>query len=116
LPDKGYIPLDPLKVPGPSRYDNLKLNKGATYTMRKKLPMLDRTMSIDAQNSNPGAGRYENPESLSPSGRYSVSKHKGTGAALFNPKRSSRFFEFSTFSFTQKMSTLDQANTSKWTS
>ena len=63
--------------------------------MRKKLPMIDRTMSIEVQNHNPGAGRYENPETLSAVGRYSVSKHKGTGAALFNPKRSIRFFEFS---------------------
>jgi hypothetical protein len=64
--------------------------------MRKRLPVIDRTMSIDVQNHNPGAGRYENPEILSPIGRYSVSKHRGTGATLFNPKRSSRFFEFST--------------------
>ena len=63
--------------------------------MRKKLPFIDRTMSIESQNRNPGAGRYENPESLSATGRYSVGKHKGTGASLFNPKRSGRFFEFS---------------------
>ena len=74
--------------------------------MRKKLPVLDRTRSIEVQNNNPGAGRYENPESLSPSGRYSVSKHKGTGATLFNPKRSIRFFEFSISSKTQKIATL----------
>lgn len=64
--------------------------------MRRRLPVIDRTMSIEPQNANPGAGRYENPEALSPRGRYSVSKHKGTGAALFNPKRSVRFFQFRT--------------------
>ncbi len=84
--------MDPLKVPGPTRYHNLNLSKGPNYTMRKKLPMLDRTRSIDSQNNNPGAGRYENPEALSPTGRYSVSKHKGTGTTLFPPQRSSRFF------------------------
>jgi len=67
--------------------------------MRKKLPVIDRTMSIESQNHNPGAGRYENPEALSARGRYSVSKHKGTGATLFNPKSSDRFFQFSIFNF-----------------
>ena len=61
LPDKGHIPLDPLKVPGPTRYQTMKVNKGATYTMRKKLPNINKTMSIESQNRNPGAGRYENP-------------------------------------------------------
>ena len=54
-------------------------------------------MTIEAQNDNPGSGAYENPEALSPRGRYSVSKHKGTGATLFNPRRSQRFFQFSKF-------------------
>ena len=58
IPDRGHIPLDPLKVPGPTKYQNLKANKGLTYTMRKRLPTIDRTMSIDSQNINPGAGRY----------------------------------------------------------
>lgn len=66
LPDKGHIPLDPLKVPAPNKYDtnkydNLKLSKAPTFTMRSRLPSLDKTMSIDPQNKNPGAGRYENP-------------------------------------------------------
>jgi len=60
--------------------------------MRRKTRVIDKTMSIDSQNNNPGAGRYENPEALSPRGNYMVSKHKGTGASLFNPKRSIRFF------------------------
>jgi hypothetical protein len=70
----------------------MKLDIGKRYSMRKKTKNLDLTMSIDSQNDNPGAGKYENPEALSPRGRYSVSKHKGTGATLFNPKRSVRFF------------------------
>lgn len=86
-----------------------------TFTMRKKLPVINKTMSIDPQNNNPGSGRYENPESLSPTGRYSVSKHKGTGATLFNPKRSTRFFEFSMYIFTKKMSTQVLATTRKST-
>lgn len=78
--------------------------------MRSKLPVIDRTMSIQPQNNYPGAGRYEDPEALSPRGRYSVSKHKGTGATLFNPKRSERFFEFSNYLIIQKMLILDQEN------
>jgi hypothetical protein len=100
LRDRGHIPLDPLKVPAPNHYephkDNLKLGRAPTFSMRRRLPVIDRTMSIEPQNVNPGAGRYENPEALSPRGRYSVSKHKGTGASLFNPKRSVRFFQFRT--------------------
>lgn len=107
--------MDPLKVPGPSKYEILKLNLGPTFTMRKKLPAINKTMSFEPQNNNPGSGRYENPESLSPTGRYSVSKHKGTGATLFNPKRSTRFFEFSINVFMQKISILDQVITKKST-
>jgi hypothetical protein len=72
-------------------------------------------MSIEPQNVYPGAGRYENPEALSPRGRYSVSKHKGTGATLFNPKSSTRFFEFSITLFTQKTLTLDLESMKKST-
>jgi hypothetical protein len=36
---------------------------------------------------------------MSPSGRYHVAKHKGTGSSTFNPKSSVRFFGFSTFHF-----------------
>lgn len=51
IPDKGHIALDPLKVPGPdkydtNKYDNLKLSRAPTFTMRRKLPVIDRTMSI----------------------------------------------------------------------
>ncbi len=72
--------------------------------MRSKTRTLDKTMSIEPQNNNPPPGNYENPEALSPSGRYTVSKHKGTGATTFNPRRSIRFFEFSNFfDLSQKM-------------
>ena len=116
LPDRGHIPLGPLKVPAPNKYDtqkydNSRLGKAPTFTMRRKLPAIDRTMSIEPQNLNPGAGRYENPEALSPRGSYSVSKHKGTGATLFNPKRSERFFQFRNSRPTQKMPTLGPAST-----
>ena len=73
----------------------MKVDEGKRYSMRKKTKVIDKTMSIESQNENPGSGRYENPEALSPRGNYMVSKHKGTGATLFNPKRSVRFFEFS---------------------
>ena len=60
-----------------------------------KTKTIDKTMSIEPQNHFPGAGTYENPQALSPRGNYMVSKHRGTGASLFNPRRSVRFFEFS---------------------
>jgi len=62
--------------------------------MRKKLTVINKTMSIEPQNNNPGAGRYENPEALSPRGKYSLSKHHGTGATVFSPRSSVRFFQF----------------------
>lgn len=51
IPDKGHIALDPLKVPAPNKYDtnkydNLKLSRAPTFTMRRRLPVIDRTMSI----------------------------------------------------------------------
>ena len=58
IPDKGHIALDPLRVPGPTKYDNMKVDKGFRYTMRSKTRILDKTMSIEAQNNNPGSGRY----------------------------------------------------------
>jgi hypothetical protein len=88
--------LEPLKFPAPNKYENMKpKSRSPSFTMRPKTRTLDKTMSIEAQNENPGAGRYENPEAFSPTGNYTVSKHKGTGATTFNPKRSIRFFEFS---------------------
>lgn len=61
IPDKGYIPLEPLKVPAANKYNNLKLDIGSRYSMRKKTNVIDKTMSIESQNKNPGAGTYENP-------------------------------------------------------
>ena len=87
--------MDPLRVPAPNRYNNLHLNPGSRYSLRKKTKVIDKTMSIESQNINPGAGSYEDPEKLSPRGKYTLSKHKGTGATLFNPKKSIRFFQFS---------------------
>jgi hypothetical protein len=70
--------------------------------MRKKLKVIDKKMSIEAQNDNPGAGRYENPEALSPRGNYFVTKHKSTGMTKFNPRSSQRFFQFSTSSINEE--------------
>jgi hypothetical protein len=43
------------------RFDDQVLQVGPTYSMRRKLKVIDKKMSIEAQNDNPGAGRYENP-------------------------------------------------------
>ena len=82
--------------------------------MRKKTKVIDKTMTIENQNDNPGSGTYENPEALSPKGKYYMSKHKGTGATLFNPKRSIRFFQLSILSLIiKKMKFLDQEDIKK---
>lgn len=52
-------------------------------------------MTLEPQNSNPGPGDYENPETLSPKGKYSVSKHQGVGSPLYSPKSQKRFADFS---------------------
>ena len=77
--------------------------------MRMKTKTLDRSMSIESQNNNPGSGAYENPEALSARGKYTVSKHRGTGATLFNPKSSKRFFELSIHKLIKKSKFLVQA-------
>ena len=74
-------------------------SRSPSFSMRPKTRNMDKTMSILPQNNNPGAGSYENPEALSPNGRYSLTKHKGTGSSTFNPKRSVRFFQFRNLSF-----------------
>lgn len=47
-----------MKFPSPNRYNNLRVNPASSYSMRKKTKVLDKTMSIESQNDNPGAGRY----------------------------------------------------------
>lgn len=42
-----------------------------------------------------------------------VSKHKGTGATTFSPRRSVRFFEFSKYSLMQKSKYLVLEHTKK---
>lgn len=84
--------MEPLKVPGPGTYENMKTERGHRYTLRDRTKMLDKKFTIDSQNINPGPGRYEDPEALSPTGKYTTAKHSGTGATLFNPRRSVRFF------------------------
>ena len=74
------------------RFDDRVLQVGPTFTMRKKLKVIDKKMSIEPQNENPGAGSYENPEALSPRGNYFVTKHKSTSITKFNPRSSQRFF------------------------
>ena len=70
-------------------------------------------MSIESQNDNPGAGRYENPEALSPRGHYGVSKHRDTGMTKFNPRRSQRFFQFRIKKLTQRILTQAQVDMMK---
>jgi len=54
--------LEPLKVPAPNKYENMKpKSRSPSFSMRPKTRTLDKTMSIEPQNNYPGAGRYENP-------------------------------------------------------
>ncbi len=50
--------MEPLRNPGPNKYNNQKLDLGSRYTMRMRTKTIDKTMSIENQNENPGAGRY----------------------------------------------------------
>lgn len=45
-------------MPAPNRYNNLRVYSGSKYSLRKKTKVIDKTMSIESQNDNPGAGRY----------------------------------------------------------
>ena len=59
IPSRGHIPLEPLKFPAPNKYENMKpKSRSPSFTMRPKTRTLDKTMSIEPQNDNPGAGRY----------------------------------------------------------
>jgi len=50
-------------VPGSTKYNNDKPNKtnAPRYTLRQKTSVVDKKMTIDPQNKNPGPGSYLNP-------------------------------------------------------
>jgi len=58
-----YIPSEQLAVPGSTKYNNDKPNKtnAPRYTLRQKTSVVDKKMTIDPQNKNPGPGSYLNP-------------------------------------------------------
>jgi len=75
--------------PGPGAYDTRETNKAViAYTFKA------RTLGPDGFNTSkdaPGPGAYPTPATISPNGKYFVSKFKNSGANTFPPARSSRF-------------------------
>ena len=64
LAHQGYLDLSNIKVPGPGSYNGDRLSKGSLYSMRPRTKVLDKRMTLEPQNSNPGPGTYEDPEAL----------------------------------------------------
>jgi hypothetical protein len=94
-PQQGYLDLTSVRVPGPGTYNMDRLAKGTQYSIRTRTRLLDKKMTLDPQNNNPGPGEYEDPEALSSKGKYSVSKHHGVGAPILSSKSPKRFSDFS---------------------
>ncbi len=91
---RGHIDLDPLKVPGPGRYDEFRYNESPKWTMRPitKSDLFQKTTI----RINPGPGAHEFSEVLNPKGKYYCTKYKSSGSKVWNPKSSERFYKSTT--------------------
>jgi hypothetical protein len=71
-----YIPKEPLAVPSPSHYPshNASCTNSPKYSLRPKTTVVDKTKTIEPQNSNPGPGSYINPEMEAPSASRHTSR------------------------------------------
>jgi len=75
--------------PGPGAYDTRESNKATiAFTFKSRTPGPD---GFSTGRHVPGPGAYPTPQTISPNGRYFVSKFKNSGANTFSPSRSSRF-------------------------
>ena len=59
-----YISKEQLAFPTATQYNNDKpvKTKSPKYTLREKTSVIDKSMTIEPQNRNPGPGSYLNPE------------------------------------------------------
>ena len=53
-----------MSIPPPTQYNGEKKPRVSTpkYTLRERTSVIDKKMTIDPQNTNPGPGSYINPE------------------------------------------------------
>jgi hypothetical protein len=96
-----YIDKEQLAFPTSTQYNNDKPLKGAApkYTLRQKTRVLDKSMTIEPQNRNPGPGTYLNPE-LDPQPSFkNISKFHNLS---YGQSRSKRFDSSGIWSCTQK--------------
>jgi len=78
------------KSPGPGAYDTRETNKVArSYSFRPRT----QVESLVSPRFVPGPGNYTITPTIDPKGKYSISKYKGSGATLFSPARSKRFYD-----------------------
>jgi len=76
--------------PGPGAYDVREKGKTKiSFTFRPRTT----TDNLTSPKFVPGPGTYPVLETISPKGKYPVSKYKGSGATLIAPSRSQRFTE-----------------------
>ena len=88
--------------PGPAAYDVRELNKSSiTFSFRPKttignLPYIFSLIIKEPLTSPkfvPGPGTYPTVQTISPTGKYYISKFKNSKATLISPSRSKRFTE-----------------------
>jgi hypothetical protein len=86
-----YIPKEQLTVPAASHYQNDKIMSisAPKYTLRQKTTIIDKKMTIDPQNRNPGPGTYINPETESMPSFKNMSKFQNVS---YGQARSKRFY------------------------
>lgn len=59
--------------------------------MTPKRKNLNKSLSIDSQNNNPGAGTYEDIQTIVGPGKKYLSNHKKTLGRFYNPESPKRF-------------------------
>lgn len=105
-----YISRELCRTPSSTKYrvDFTNKNKAPNYSMRPKTKMINKTMTIEAQNSNPGPGNYDNPEISSQS--HFSSKF---ATISYGTSKTQRFQTESTHRLTQKPGHQARAPTTK---
>ncbi len=85
-----YISREQIKVPSATKYNNDKLyqTNSPKYTLRQKTKIMDKSMTIEPLNTNPGPGSYLNPELESKPSFKIISKFQNLS---YGQARSRRF-------------------------
>ena len=90
-----YINRDLCRTPSADKYKITFINKPESpkFSMRPKTKIINKTLTLEPQNSNPGPGDYNNPE-LNYASRSSKFSHISYGTS-----KSQRFITESTLFF-----------------